>query len=153
MALAGLVLLVWWRRRRNLNKRIDDVPSDGLEENKPTPWVAPADPYNPTPPTSELKTSPLSPNRPKNAIPWTPSTSHGGPSQNPTPVIISTPMRPSPAYFLPRSVETRLSAQQLDTIQNLITQNVPGPTIVAIVDSMLADPTPRQVDAAPAYQR
>jgi len=41
-------------------------------------------------------------------------------------------------------------------VQNLAAQNVPGPTIAAIVDSMLADPnydpTPRQPEAAPAYR-
>ena len=157
VALAVLLFLLWWRRRQNLKKNIDDIPSDVVEDDKPTPWIAPAESAHPTP-TSELKSSPLSPSRPKQGTPWAPTTSlsatlHGGPSQNPLPVIIPTSMTPSPAYSVPGNVGTRLSAQQLDTVQNLITQNVPGPTIAAIVDSMLADPTPRQVDAAPAYQR
>ena len=48
------------------------------------------------------------------------------------------PRRPSlPAYSMPSSVEERLSGPELDLVRNLIAQNVPGPTIAAIVDSMV----------------
>jgi len=57
---------------------------------------------------------------------------------------------------MPNSVGNRLSRHQLDLVQNLAAQNVPGPTIAAIVDSMLADPnynpTTREPEVAPAYR-